>query len=145
MRLVVDTNVFLDVLLRRDGFFDESSAFFVHCRQHCDQILVSVMTLRDVQYIVSRIFHSQSEGRKAAVRSYQMASKVIYAESDDAIAALFDDEGDYEDNIMAEIAERNMADAIVTNDRSGFRNSKIPVFTPKEYNDIRNREEKRRT
>ncbi len=53
--------------------------------------------------------------------------------ADDVINAMYADRPDYEDSLLIEGAERCMLDAIITNNKKDFVNSKVPVYTPREF------------
>ncbi|MBP5216784.1 MAG: PIN domain-containing protein [Bacilli bacterium] len=136
MRVLVDSNVFLDFFLTREPFYGDAVAFFHNCWGRKNQIYVTSMTLRDIEYIAHHFTHSKKVAKEMALRTYQIASKVIGIEADDAICAMLDHEGDLEDAMQMEAAERSFADAIITNDKKGFSDSKVPVFSPKQINQI---------
>lgn len=136
MRILVDTNVFLDVLLKREGFYEESKQFFMNCFGRHDQLLVTSMSLRDIDYLVSRHAHDHSKGKKAIGRIYGIVWRIVSIDTDDAINALLDHDGDYEDALIMESAERCMSDAIVTNNIKDFGESRVRAFTPREINRI---------
>ena len=69
-------------------------------------------------------------------RVYSLCSRVIGISADDAIGAMYSDYNDYEDGLIVEAAKSNMLDAIVTNNKKDFVNHGMPIFTPKELNDI---------
>ena len=136
MRLLVDTNVFVDFLLLRQPFGEEAKKFFFECWAKKHQIMVSSMSLRDIDYLVSRLTHSRKNGKEALFRAYRIATKVISIEADDAISGMLDHDGDFEDAMLIEAAERCFCDAIVSNNEKDFVTSKVPVFSPKRINEI---------
>jgi len=136
MRLLVDTNVLLDILLHREGFYEEAQEFFLRCHKKRNEVIITAMSLRDIGYIVARKTHSAEDGRRAIASAYRLVTKVVGVMTDDAINALFDRPGDYEDGLMMEAAKRSMADAIITRNEKDFGSSRIPVYSPKTINQI---------
>ena len=143
MRVLVDTNVFLDFILNRPPFQEESRDFFAYFLTHGHQIVVSPMTFRDIEYILRKV-ESDSEARKKALHSiYSIVYKIIDINADDVINGLYADHKDFEDGLLMEAAERMMLDGIVTNNISNFKGSRIRAFTPLEiFGYLRNNETK---
>ena len=137
MRILVDTNVFLDYLLKRENF-DDADAFFRICRKEKNRIYVTSISLRDIGYVIHQFSHNNAVAKEAQVTIYEMVSKVIGITADDAIESLYSDMADYEDSLIVESAKRETLDLIVTNNLKDFKNSDMPVLSPKQYNEISN-------
>lgn len=132
MRILVDTNVFLDYLLKRPGQWQDAFRFFLWCRAHRNQTFVTSMSLRDIEYAAHRLSHNKAAANRILSGVYSLCSKVIGVSADSAITAIFEDYADYEDQLQLQAAKEKMLDAIVTNDIKGFENQGIAVFTPKQ-------------
>ena len=131
MRVLVDTNVFLDFLLKRPPFFEDAKAFFSYFLKHHHQIVVSPMSFRDIEYVLRKIEPDPTERKKVLHSIYDIAFKIIDLGPDDVINNLFADHKDFEDGLLMESAERNMLDGIVTNNVDNYSGSKVPVFSPR--------------
>ena len=135
MRLLIDTNVFLDFFLQREGS-EEAKKLFTNCYKNQHEIYISSMSLRDIGYVSHRFFHSEEKARDVQLKTYSLVSKVCGISADASIDALFSGNADYEDVLQINAAKEILADAIVTNDKKGFKKwSDICIFTPKELND----------
>ena len=132
MRLLVDTNVFLDYLLQREDKWQDALKFFVWCRAHHNQTFVTSMSLRDVEYVAHRLCHDKEKAAKILNGVYSLCSKVIGVSADSAINAMFENYQDYEDELQIQVAKEELLDAIITNNVKDFDNRGIAVFTPKQ-------------
>ena len=133
MRILVDTNVFLDVLLNRDEKLSkDGKLFFRWCSANLNRIYITSMSLRDIGYTAHKYTHDKEQTKLIQVRAYQMCSKVIGISADSAIESLYSDVDDYEDSLIIEAAKEEMLDAIVTNNKKDFKGVTFPVFTPEE-------------
>ena len=133
MRILVDTNVFLDLLLDRNKEIgDKVQNFFDWCCYEKNRIYITSMSLRDIEYVAHRIYHDKRKAKAVQFSAYQMCSKIIGISADSAIESLYSDITDYEDSLIIEAAKEEMLDAIVTNNKKDFENGNIPVFTPEE-------------
>ncbi len=138
MKYLVDTNVFLDYLLSRDNF-EDAKEFFVLSRLRKNQIFVTGMSIRDIGYVVHHKVHDKNLANRAQFSTYELCSKVIDITADDAINALFNDDGeysDYEDGLQIEAANRLLLDAVITSNTRDFKSQKIPVYNLKQINQI---------
>lgn len=130
MRILVDTNVFLDYLLKREGQWEDTFQFFIWCRKHRNQTYITSMSMRDIEYAAHRATHDKAEANRILSGVYSLCSKVIGVSADSAINAIFEDYSDYEDQLQVEAAKEELLDAVVTNDIKGFANKGIAVYTP---------------
>ena len=135
MRLLVDTNVYLEHILEREKC-DLTRSFFKSALFRKNQILITSMSLRDIEYLCNKKCHDKEVTRKIMVGIYSMVHKVVPITADAAIESMFNDIKDYEDSIQMIAAQENMCDAIITYNKKDFAQSKLPVFTPEEMLDI---------
>ena len=131
MRLLVDTNVFLDFVLQRDENCKNALEFFIWCKQNKNQMFITSMSLRDVEYVAMKTLHDRSKANRILADVYSLCSKVIGISADSAINAIYEDYKDYEDELMIQAAKEEMLDAVVTNNIKNYVNRGSPVFTPK--------------
>lgn len=135
MRLLVDTNVFVDCFISREST-NISKSFITFCMKNDIELYATSMSIRDIGYVVSRHYHSKKDGILSQSRTQLMLKKIIDINSDDVINSLYGDNSDFEDSLIMESAERNMMDLIITNNIKHFRNSKIPACTPQTLMDV---------
>lgn len=132
MRFLVDTNIFLDILLDRSDLKNESISLLDHLSTNYDQIYVNASSLKDIYYFATKLFHDSYKARLYIMDIYSRISKVISLSSDDAIEAIYQD-GDFEDNCLIESAKNAMCDAIITRNDKDFINKGINIYSPKDY------------
>lgn len=131
MRVLVDTNVFLEYFLRRENYHDVDRFFLLAAKQY-NQTFVTFMSLRDIGYTLHRYLHDEQKTREAQIQVYSMVSKVIGVSADAAIDSLYSDSKDFEDALQVRAAEEAMCMAIVTFNKKDYIKANIPVFTPME-------------
>ena len=138
MRLLIDTNVYLEFFLKRENY-DAVFTFFQYAAKRHNQTCVSAMSLRDFGYTMNKYLHDTNLTKRLQLKVYEMTSMVINTSADAAIESLYLETNDYEDSLQTVAAEESMCDAIVTFNKKDFSNSKIPVFTPNELIQIWNK------
>ena len=135
MRLLVDTNVYLEHILEREKC-DITRSFFRSALFRKNQIIITSMSFRDIEYLCQKKCHDKEVTRKMMVGIYSMVHKVVPTTAYAAIESMFNDVKDYEDSLQMIAAEEAMCDAIITFNKKDFELSKLPVFTPEEMLDI---------
>ena len=131
MRLLVDTNVYLEHILEREKY-DVARSFFKTALFRKNQLVITSMSLRDIEYLYQKKSHDRELTRKMLSGIYSTVYKVISTTADAAIESIYNDVKDYEDSLQIVAAEESMCDAIVTFNKKDFEQSKVPVFTPEE-------------
>ena len=104
MRLMIDANILLDVLMQRTGFYRDSSLIWKLCETRQAQGLVSVLTFANLVYVMRK------ELSPAQIRSVREQLSLIFTFADltsadlqKASALLWDD---FEDALQAVTAQR---------------------------------------
>lgn len=131
MRVLVDTNVFLEYFLRRNNYRAVDRFFLLAALRH-NQTYVTSMSLRDIGYIIHRYLHDKEKTKEAQLQVYSMVSKIVGVSADAAIDSLYSDAKDFEDALQIRAAEEAMCMAIVTFNKKDYLKANIPVFTPME-------------
>ena len=130
MRILLDTNIILDVLLERHPWFSEASAIWKLCDKGVIEGSIGATTMTDIFYFAHR-----ADDLEAADRAVQVCLKtfVICKVNRTVLELATTKSGnDFEDNILIVCAELCGLDGIVTRDKKGFKDATIPVYTPEE-------------
>ncbi len=128
MRVLLDTNVALDYLLRRPPFFAEARTIWLAARSGAFEPYVSGITPVNVFYVARKVHGAQIAARIVGL----LARTVHVSPIDDAViqAALVSPLRDFEDAVQVASAVAAGLDLIVTRDVNDFRGATLPVFTP---------------
>mgnify|MGYP003821759693 CR=1 FL=1 len=133
MKVFLDTNVVCDFLLGRDPFFEDAVKIMQLAEDGKIEGFISALGMGQVYYLVRKSFsHDLTLIKvKSLIKNLKICS-VDAVSIDKALASNF---ADFEDAIqyfsamtMPEI------EMIVTRDIRDYRHSEIPVFTPKSFN-----------
>lgn len=132
MRIVVDTNVMMDILQRREPFFADSYQAIHSIIQEDGECMLSASTATDIFYLLRKALQSPQQARE---RLAQLAQLVTFADVAglDIHTALSRPMADFEDAVVDAVAERNEADYILTRNKKDFAGSVIPAVTPTEF------------
>lgn len=128
MRLLIDTNVILDVLLHREPFC--TSAEEVLALPGVEKYL-SASAVTDVYYIAYRQIKNRDVVRELLGRVLKTV-KIATVTGDDIHAAFALNWKDFEDSVQFAVADANKFDGIVTRNMEGFADDEVKIFTPEE-------------
>ena len=132
MTLLIDTNVIMDVLGKREPFFQDSYAALHKCIKAETECLISVSAVTDIFYLLRKSLHSAERAKE------QLSQIVTFADVQavDVQTALMREMPDFEDAIVDAVAERKRSDYILTRNVRDFSKSKIPAITPTDFLNI---------
>ncbi len=131
MRLMIDTNIFLDVLTRREPFFSPSKAVLELCEGKKVQGFLSASSVTDIFCLIRRQYHD-AELAYQALGSILDIVKVLTVTNDDVLNAYLARAADFEDCLLATCAKSNRCDAIVTRNKKDFLTFGITLLSPEE-------------
>lgn len=131
MRLMIDTNIFLDVLAEREPFYANSKAVLELCENRKVYGFLSASSVTDIFYLIRRQLHSVDLAYKALGAVLDIV-KVLTVTNDDVLNAYIQRASDFEDCLMAICAKANKCDALVTRNKKDFLSFGITLFSPEE-------------
>lgn len=131
-KLLVDTNIVIDLLSKRDKFYDEAASLFSLADKKEVHLTVSTLTFANTNYIITKL-KSAKEAREI-LRKFKVLVELLSLDDKITELALSDDNfSDFEDGLQYYSAIENNVDIIITRNKKDFKNSKIPVLTAKEF------------
>ena len=132
MTLLIDTNVILDILEKREPFFQDSFSMIQQATISKQRILFSASSVKDIFYLMKR--HTGNiETAKSALTKLLTLVQICDTSADDIATARTYSIVDFEDAVLAATAVRENADCIISRNIKDFVNSPVKVITPAEY------------
>jgi len=130
--LFLDTNIIIDLLAKRDPFYDEAALLFSLADKKKIKLSVSALTFANTNYILLQT--KKSSEAKHILRSLKLIVKVLSLDEKIVELALNDEDfTDYEDALQHYTALENSIDAIITRNLKDFKNAQIPVMTAAQF------------
>ena len=130
MRWLIDTNVVLDVLLKRAPHFQDSAAVWKLCETDQAEGYISTLTFANLVYVMRK------ELSPAQIKDVLDRMKLIFRFANFSASSLSRAAElqwpDFEDAVQSVIAEEIGADHIITRTVRDFRDSRVTAFTPTE-------------
>lgn len=128
MKVLVDTNVILDVLCNRKEFVEDSLQVFQYCEAQRITGYISALSIPNIVYIMRK--ELDQERIKEILHTLTMVFSVVELREGDLMKAAELPFDDYEDAVQSVCAARVRADYIVTRNGKDFVNSSIPAISP---------------
>ena len=131
-KLFLDTNIVLDLLAKRDPFYNEAASLFSMADKKKIQLSVSALTFATVNYIVSR--QKSEEEAKIILRKLKLLVHVVSLDGKVVDLSLNDsDFTDFEDALQYYSALENGVDVIITRNLKDFKMAQLPVMTAGQF------------
>lgn len=131
MKLLIDANVLLDVLQRREPHYRASVLIWKLCETEQAEGCVSALTLANLVYVMHKeLSPEQVEG---VLEKLGMIFHIVDLTAADIRQVATAKWNDFEDALQSAAAERIHADCIITRNVRDFKNSSVAVLTPTEY------------
>ena len=130
MKVLIDTNVILDVLCNREEFVKDSEKIFKLCEVKKINGYISALSVPNIVYIMRK--ELDAEKTKDLLDKLLLIFQVVDLKSEDLKKAAAIDFKDYEDALQSVCASRVKADFIITRNIKDFTNSKVTAIKPSE-------------
>lgn len=130
MKLLIDANILLDVLQKREPHYHDSALVWKLCETERAKGYVSTLTFANLVYIMRK--ELTPEKIEETLRSLNLIFEFTDLSTADIAHAAEMKWNDFEDAVQSAMAERIHADYIITRNICDFRNSTVMAFTPKE-------------
>ncbi len=131
-RILIDTNIVIDLLSMRKNFYDEAADLFSRADKKELVLAISALTFANTNYILTKL-KSAKEAREILWK-FKILVEILSLDDKITQLALSDEDfPDFEDGLQYYSAMENQIDIIITRNKKDFKNSRIPVLTAKEF------------
>lgn len=132
MKAILDTCIVVDVLQKREPFFEDAKKVFLKCADQEYEGFLTAKSITDIYYLTHRLTHSNKYTREI-LKKLCALFYILDTSALDIRKALFSDVADFEDGVMIETALRSGIECIVTRNTKDYGKSPIPIYTPLEF------------
>ena len=132
MNVLADTNVILDVIMKREPFYQASYEILSLAAQDKISMMITTSSVTDIYYLLRKSGKDDITARNALSLLFSLAC-LADVKAEDIHRALQSPVADFEDAIAVEVARRHDCKAIVTRNVKDFSRSVIPAILPQEF------------
>ena len=131
-KLLIDTNIIIDLLAKREPFYTEAAMLFTLADKQKLTLCVSSLSFANVNYILLQ--SKKSEEAKQILRKLKLIVDVLSLDEKIVGLALNDNEfRDFEDALQYYSAIESSAEIIITRNLKDFQKVKLPVMSAAQY------------
>jgi predicted nucleic acid-binding protein len=130
MKVLLDTNIIVDILSRRAGYIS-SLQIFKRCENKQIEGYISTITITDVVYILRK--YSTPDKIREALQNTTNIVDIADITKLDITKAFASAMRDFEDAVQAACAKRIGVNYIVTHNCKDFVGSPVPAILPEEF------------
>ena len=130
MKVLIDTNIIIDLLANREDFAEPAAQLFKLCEIGKVQGIVYALSIANIVYVMRKeLERSQIED---VITKLSSIFTIADMKGDDLKKATALPIPDFEDALQSACASRVKADFIVTRNLKDFKNSKVMAIKPSE-------------
>ena len=131
MKILIDTNIVLDVMLKREPFYKLSLEILSLAKKDDVEEYVSASAITDIYYLAYRQLRDKEMVKKLMKELLTVVSVASVSEQE-IENALSLEWNDFEDSVQYSVAYLQEMDGIVTRNPSDYKEAKIKVWKPEE-------------
>ena len=131
MKVLIDTNIVLDVLLNRKPFVEDAVKAFRQAEKGQIEAYIAASSVTDLVYILRKAY-SLNEIKTHLKEMFQFI-KIAGITPSMISSALYKDAPDFEDAVMMECARQSGMEMIITRNKTDFKNSDVPCISLEEW------------
>jgi len=132
MKVLIDTNIIIDILEKRMPFFPDSYKIIQLGLNRELETFMSAGAVTDVYYIINRSINNANTAREKIFVLTSLLN-ICSTTPEDIDSALLLNVTDFEDSVIASIAKHEKADYIITRNENDFANSPVPAISPARF------------
>jgi len=131
MKLFLDANVVLDLILKRQPFFETIAEIITIAENKNYKLYMSSVTFVTINYVACKF--TDKKNVLESLKKLRIVVAVLSVSETEIDKALYSKFNDFEDAVQHYCALKHNCNYIITRDLKDFKNSEIPVMTPTEF------------
>ena len=132
MKAMIDANIVLDVFLQREPFFQASYEVMKQSALEKLEGFVSASAATDIYYLLRRSLKDDGRAKDSMEKLLQLVG-IADALGEEVHAAVASNMSDFEDALVASIAERCQMEYIITRNTKDYTESPVKAITPEDF------------
>ena len=130
-KIFLDTNIVIDFLGEREGFYKPAAKIMTLADQKKIKILTSPSSISNIYYLLSKYENTKIALDK--IRKFKVLCSISMMDDEVVEKAINSDFKDFEDAMQYFSALASHCDLIVTRNEKDFKNAMIPVMNGESY------------
>jgi predicted nucleic acid-binding protein len=131
MKILIDTNVALDILLQRQPWYTNAALVFSFAQRNYIECYISASAITDIFYVAKKDLGKS--GARAAMKILLQVFRPATVTDSHIYQALEAEWDDFEDSVQFIVGEGLSVDYIVTRNTQDFLSGSITAVTPERF------------
>lgn len=132
MRILIDTNVLMDILFARDPYLADSITVLHMCEDDFAEAVVSAKTITDVYYFLRKSLKDETGARNVIKKIMSMVT-VCDIKAQHLKDAIDLGNADFEDAVQAACAKAEGCKLIISRNKKDYERTGMKCLTPEEF------------
>lgn len=132
MKILIDTNIVIDVLTSREPWSKSAEKIFIMAANNIVDMYITASAATDIYYLIRKYLHSTETARQIMEKLYSLAG-ILEVKGEDLIDALASPITDYEDAVVEQVARRSGMECIVTRNQKDYEAGITKIFLPEDF------------
>ena len=128
MKLFLDTNIFLDLLFKRE-FYNEALEILNAIEKGRFSGYILDITILNIDYVAKK----QLKNIKEFIKLLSDTFEIVGADNEIIQKALLLENEDFEDSVQYIVAKNLNCDVIITNDKGFIKSSNVEILSSKQF------------
>ena len=133
MRIFIDTNILIDLLIKRKPSYVSVARMFDIALKRKDTIVISNLSIVNAHYVVKKIAGVEESALRTALHNICTTCEIAPFTVSTTVKSLVSEFKDFEDATQYFCALENSCHLIVTNNEKDFKLSSLPVMSAAEF------------
>jgi predicted nucleic acid-binding protein len=132
MKVLLDTNILLDIVEKREPYFPDSYEIFMKSAMRKIEAIVGASSVTDIYYVTKKNCKDAGRAIGFIIDMLKIVTPVDTKAADiqEAIRLNF---SDFEDAVIAATAARENTDDLITRNVDDFTKSPVPAISPADF------------
>ena len=132
MKILLDTNVIIDVLTSREPWNKSAEKIFLMGANHVVDLYITVSSATDIYYLLRKYIKDTAQSKQIMSKLYSLIGilDVTAANCVEALASLI---RDYEDAVLEKVALSKEMDYIVTRNIKDYEAGTVKAILPDDF------------
>ena len=132
MRILIDTNVCLDILQNRQGLCTSSKNALIQASDRNDKLFITTTTVMDIMYIMRKSIQNNNN-QKNLVQTFISEFRLLKISKRNIDFGFTGLMKDFEDAVQSGCAKSHFISLILTRNIKDFVNSPVKAITPEDF------------
>ena len=132
MKILIDTNVIIDVLVSREPWNADGEKIFLLGANNIVDMHITASSATDIYYLIRKHLHNTQTAKQVMGRLYSLMG-ILEVTGTDCVEAIASPIEDYEDAVVEKVAARKDMDYIVTRNIKDYQNGSVKAILPNDF------------